>query len=432
MGNGAGLRDCLRGLHVSLCFSLVCFGVLQPPFIVRAETASTESDVGVLSPDIPAATGSVTVTRSLPELFAFPGQVAASLAVDVDETDFPTMLTIEEDIPARWTVAEASPPYDAFDGDVVTWVFEGEAASDDRIIAYSLDVPADYCNEGAAFGGRFRYLFGGFQYTVPIGGDNSMVSDDLCVGIKDLSPDLGLPGDEVEFSGYCYYYHSGRSGDLYFDGEYLVTTSGDTFGNFSGVFAVPQDATPGEHLVSCESCTCSGVFLVVTPTVTQTPTPRLTPTLTPTPTSNRPYLIAVAEASPNPATSGETVTLDGTQSYFTNNSGSIDDITGWQWEQIGGSPAVEITDATASIATLVAPLVGEETALEFQLRVEADGMCGSPPAPCVGITSISVTILPAQPTPTPTPMLGDINRDGRIDELDLYLLLQEWHQPREQ
>ena len=69
------------------------------------------------------------------------------------------------------------------------------------------------------------------------------------VRIETLDPASGPPGINVNISGNCYYYHSGRTGEIYFDDIAVTTVSGDTGGDFSGNFTVPMDATPGMHIV---------------------------------------------------------------------------------------------------------------------------------------------------------------------------------------
>jgi hypothetical protein len=227
----------------------------------------------------------VVVTRILPELYSFPGEVMGSLTVVVSETEFVTRVVVEEQIPPGWTVIDATPAYTSMVDDLVTWVFEDETIVEEQVIEYLLGVPGDYCDESALFSGTCTYTLHDEEFTVSIAGKDSMESDDLCVGIKSISPGSGLPGDPVELWGYCYYYHSGRTGDIYFDGEYWITVSGDTMGNFYGIPAIPLDAVPGEHRISCENCTCDAVFVVVTPTPMTTATPTITATPSPTATS---------------------------------------------------------------------------------------------------------------------------------------------------
>jgi hypothetical protein len=220
----------------------------------------------------------VVVTRELPELYSFPGEVMGSLTVVVNETEYVTRVVVEEQIPSGWTVIDTTPEFSGLLDNRVTWIFEGEAIVGEQVIAYILGVPGDYCDELASFSGTCTFLLNEEEFTVPMVGDDSMESDDLCVGIKSLSPASGLPGDPVEFWGYCYYYHSGRTGDVYFDGNVWITVRGDTIGNFYGIAEIPLEAAPGQHTISCENCTCDAVFVVVTPTPGITPTPTMSPT----------------------------------------------------------------------------------------------------------------------------------------------------------
>jgi hypothetical protein len=117
--------------------------------------------------------------------------------------------------------------------------------------------------------------------------------------------------------------------------------------------------------------------------------------LTPTPTSNRPPLLADAAVFPNPARSGQEVTLDASGS-----SGAR--IDGYAWVQIEG-PAVQLVGADTVRAMFEAPSVTEPTTLRFELTVYGWG--GSPPSSEIS-RWVDVQVLPAltaTPTNTPTP-----------------------------
>lgn len=103
---------------------------------------------------------------------------------------------------------------------------------------------------------------------------------------------------------------------------------------------------------------------VSTPTATCT----RTPTVTPTTTANRPPLMPVPLASPNPARSGETVTLDGSR--------STGGITSYDSTQTAG-PTVALDHADTVRATFVAPAVFRPATLTFRLHLH--GIGGSPP-----------------------------------------------------
>jgi len=108
-----------------------------------------------------------------------------------------------------------------------------------------------------------------------------------------LSPSSGQPGDSVHAVGQCYYIHSGRSGDVYFDSTLVGTVRGDTPGNYDLVFTVPGSAIPGFHQVQLVNGTGtqyqSAAFQVTvgttatipsnTPTPTRTALPSVTPSL---------------------------------------------------------------------------------------------------------------------------------------------------------
>jgi hypothetical protein len=76
---------------------------------------------------------------------------------------------------------------------------------------------------------------------------------------------------------------------------------------------------------------------------------------------------AVASAMPNPATEGQTVTLDGSSSYDPDAGTTL----GYQWTQIGG-PALSLANANSANASFVAPNVATTTTYQFSLKV-SDG-----------------------------------------------------------
>lgn len=119
---------------------------------------------------------------------------------------------------------------------------------------------------------------------------------------------------------------------------------------------------------------------------TETPTP--TATATPTPTSNRPRPIARATVYPNPAYSGDIVTLDGMDSSQPFESA--------QWFDDQGAEL-----APGLVATFVAPNVTTETTLHFSLILRNFGGSSG------DSTSVFVTVLPATCT-------GDCNEDHSV------------------
>jgi hypothetical protein len=64
-----------------------------------------------------------------------------------------------------------------------------------------------------------------------------------------LEPQRVRPGGTVEVSGRCYYIHSGRSADVYFDDTAVARVNGSTPGGFDTSFVVPAETLPGEYVV---------------------------------------------------------------------------------------------------------------------------------------------------------------------------------------
>lgn len=86
-------------------------------------------------------------------------------------------------------------------------------------------------------------------------------------------------------------------------------------------------------------------------------------------TANQPPT-AVAEASPNPAYEGGTVTLDGTAS----SDPDAGDMLSYSWTQLTGTPVGLETDSSGAIATFAAPNVGSDGgSLKFGLKVTDKG-----------------------------------------------------------
>jgi 6-phosphogluconolactonase (cycloisomerase 2 family) len=136
--------------------------------------------------------------------------------------------------------------------------------------------------------------------------------------------------------------------------------------------------------------------LTATPTATATPTPEgptrtptRTVTITPTCTCRRTPLYARASVRPNPARSGQQVTLDGSDSVGVH-------VTSRTWSQYRPiDPQAEL--GRGELFTFTAPHVDEPT--EFVIQLLVTGFGGSPPS-SQAYTSVRMTILPAA-TPTP-------------------------------
>ena len=90
----------------------------------------------------------------------------------------------------------------------------------------------------------------------------------------------------------------------------------------------------------------------MTPTVTDGPSPTITGSRTPTSTGTPAVPYVVADAAPNPARSGQRVTLDG--------SGNNPYET-YEWSQVGGDVGLQIEDADQPIAHFIAPDVSVTT-----------------------------------------------------------------------
>ncbi|MCB9785017.1 MAG: hypothetical protein H6751_18750, partial [Candidatus Omnitrophica bacterium] len=179
----------------------------------------------------------------------------------------------------------------------------------------------------------------------------------------------------------------------------------------------PQDTPTNTHTPS-ETPTPSHTPMeptdTFTPTSTETPieiptdTHTPTPTETPTDTSVREGLIAMADAYPNPAVSGQLVTLDGTAS-------TGEQVNGYSWEQLGDNPMVVITAPNNATATFVAPIVSVTETLTFQLTIF--GVGGSPPS-FQDTEQVTVIVFPLEPIDL------DLFEDNRIDSRDLVLFLE--------
>lgn len=117
--------------------------------------------------------------------------------------------------------------------------------------------------------------------TPTFGGAGLCPSDNMTV-----VPNAGPVGTRVVLSGQCYYLHSGRGGEIFFDDTSLGHVSGDTPGNWAGGFVVPSNAAPGAHFVKLGAfggSYQSAIFVVEA--IVETPLPSPTPTATRTPTA---------------------------------------------------------------------------------------------------------------------------------------------------
>jgi len=85
-------------------------------------------------------------------------------------------------------------------------------------------------------------------------------------------PTAAPPGATVAMRGSCYFLHSGRHADVYFDAMRIGQVAGDTLGQYQLQFVVPTDASPGLHRVRVVGAQ-STTFTVLRGTVTPTPTP---------------------------------------------------------------------------------------------------------------------------------------------------------------
>jgi tetratricopeptide (TPR) repeat protein len=90
-------------------------------------------------------------------------------------------------------------------------------------------------------------------------------------------------------------------------------------------------------------------------------------------------------------TAGSTVMLDGSSSRDPDNN---DVITSYKWQQIAGSPVIELNDPNAPTSSFIAPDVTSDTTFTFELTV-TDGKGQS------AEDSVQVTVEPKPPTPTP-------------------------------
>ncbi|HEY0299735.1 MAG TPA: hypothetical protein VGC36_00255, partial [Rhizomicrobium sp.] len=73
---------------------------------------------------------------------------------------------------------------------------------------------------------------------------------DPCPSAVQLNPPSGPPGTALTVTGRCYYIHSGKQASISFDGAHQLDIIGETAGDYSGAFRVPNDAAPGPHEVA--------------------------------------------------------------------------------------------------------------------------------------------------------------------------------------
>src|SRR5215475_674179 len=98
---------------------------------------------------------------------------------------------------------------------------------------------------------------------------------------------------------------------------------------------------------------CATAALARTPTPTDGPSPTTARTESPRPTDTPSFPILRVTSSPNPARSGQRVTLDGSASF---------DAAGAHWEQDASDPVrLQLEDADTLVATFIAPPVDEAT-----------------------------------------------------------------------
>jgi hypothetical protein len=151
--------------------------------------------------------------------------------------------------------------------------------------------------------------------TPTFGGGGLCPSDNMTV-----VPNAGPVGTRVVVSGQCYYLHSGRGGEIFFDDTSVGRVQGDTPGNWSGGFVVPIDAVPGTHFVKLVAF--GGTYQSATfeaEAIAEPPSPSSTPTATRTPT---PTAIDTATTSPTrTATASATSTSSTTLSSATGGAG---------------------------------------------------------------------------------------------------------------
>lgn len=86
-----------------------------------------------------------------------------------------------------------------------------------------------------------------------------------------LEPSPALSGGSVTVQGVCYFLHSGRHADVYFDTTIVGAVTGDTLGAYQLTFAVPGDALPGWHRIRVVGAQSS--YLTVDSHEPPTPTP---------------------------------------------------------------------------------------------------------------------------------------------------------------
>jgi len=128
--------------------------------------------------------GPVTISRTLPALYAPGVNVNASLAVNVDDSAPPTMLMIQEGTPPGWTMVSANPPYTSYSDmtGIAVWNLNSGSPIADQTITYVITPPND-ASGPYAFAGAFEYSSGGLPQYGAIEG-NGLISN------QPISPDL--------------------------------------------------------------------------------------------------------------------------------------------------------------------------------------------------------------------------------------------------
>lgn len=121
---------------------------------------------------------------------------------------------------------------------------------------------------------------------------------------------------------------------------------------FTPSFVAPDVSSPSE--LTFQLTVSNGQMASGTTTVLVNP--RSAPTSTPP--------VAAGFATPDPATPGQTVTLDGRGS-----SDAQGPLSSFQWQQLAGGPSVSLGGASTLVASFVAPTVEQDTLLMFRLTV---------------------------------------------------------------
>jgi len=163
---------------------------------MKREIATIGLVIGVLliaAVGVPMVAAEGGVTRTLPATAAPGSTVTVSLAVTVGSA---TYYSIDEQVPAGWTVTGASGGGDTSDSGHVKWLVVGGAV--DKTYTYTVNIPADASLGSYTFTGT--YMLEGMTEEANISGDSSItvtLADTTPPAIEFIAPPTPADGSTV-------------------------------------------------------------------------------------------------------------------------------------------------------------------------------------------------------------------------------------------